>query len=61
MKPDNMILGFNNDREIHLLDFSVSKKYVLPTGEHVPRSEAENFVGHIVFASKNQFRRLGKL
>jgi len=58
IKPDNILLS-QDGRTLHLIDFSVSKTYICEGGEHIGLSKARNFVGNIVFASKNAFKRLG--
>jgi serine/threonine protein kinase len=54
IKPENFAIGIKGDNHtIYLLDFGLSKKYLLDNGEHIPFVEGKNLVGTARFASRN--------
>lgn len=40
-------------QEIYLIDFGLSKKFVLENGKHIPEGKAKHFVGTAGFSSLN--------
>lgn len=54
IKPDNFMTGFNdNNNIIHLIDFGFSKKYILPSGNHIEMKKNKEIIGTINFVSEN--------
>ena len=57
MKPDNFAMGRKGTRNrVYIFDFGLSKKYMSPTGDHVPYREGGHLVGTARFASINTHR-----
>ena len=55
IKPDNFLIGLDEDRNIiHLIDFGLSKKYVINENlEHIPFKKNQGLIGTARFASIN--------
>lgn len=53
LKPQNMMLGRGQDREVYLIDFGLSKRYAID-GKHIPYRDKKNgLTGTPRFASIN--------
>ena len=37
LKPENLLIGVNDPKNIYLIDFGVSKSYLTPEGNHLPK------------------------
>lgn len=51
LKPENLLTG--NDRQIFLIDFGLSKRYIDTKGVHIPRMENKSFRGTLRYCSIN--------
>lgn len=52
LKPDNFVLGLNEDKNrIYLIDFGLSSRYLTNEGTHREEQSGKNFVGTARYAS----------
>jgi len=57
IKPDNFLIGYEDQSIIYLIDFGLSKKYrTSKTGKHIKFSLTGKFTGTVRFASINALR-----
>ena len=66
IKPENILLGsdISKSREnatLYLIDFGISKKFILSNGDHIPSKDGIEFSGNLVFASKTAFEEKCKI
>ena len=53
LKPDNMVIGLNENKDhIYLIDFEIAKKYIR-FGEHIPFKENKHINGNRYYISIN--------
>lgn len=52
IKPENFCIG-NNNRDLYLIDFGLSKSYTYTNGEHIEFSKKKGLVGTARYASVN--------
>lgn len=54
IKPDNLLLNIDNSfEEIHLIDFTFSKKYITSNNEHIIQKYTNRIIGSINYISLN--------
>ena len=54
IKPSNILTGNGlNRKNIYLIDFNLSKRFLDQNGEHIPLDEVEEFNGNLQFSSVN--------
>ena len=60
LKPENFLIGLGEKKgTIHLIDYGIAKKYVVPeTGEHIKPKAHKKFVGVARYASLNSHMKL---
>ena len=59
LSPSNFLFGLNKEKEkLFLVDFGLSKKYLLDNGDHIPFNSYVPFVGNTRFCSKFTSGRL---
>ena len=63
LKPENIMIGdFEFDdklkKNIYLIDFGMSERYLDDNGHHVPFRENIPFKGNLVFSSWNTFKNV---
>jgi serine/threonine protein kinase len=51
IKPDNFVVGHDNEDDLYCIDFGLAKRYVDSTGNHIPFSKSRRFVGTARYAS----------
>ena len=52
IKPENFLIGTGDNKNvIHLIDFGLSKKYILDNGNHIPFKNNKGLVGTVRFSS----------
>jgi serine/threonine protein kinase len=52
IKPDNFLLGLNNDKSIYLIDFGFCKSYIV-NNKHINKTNTNNLIGSLTYASIN--------
>ena len=60
IKPDNIMIGDGNKdcelkKQIYLIDFGISQKYLDENGDHINFQKNVPFKGNVIFSSKNAF------
>lgn len=58
LKPNNILVGDAQDKDLHklaLIDFGISNKYLDEAGEHIEMKLERMFRGNFIYASKNAF------
>ena len=54
IKPENFLIGQNNNNIIYVVDFGLCKRYILSkTGKHIPEKMTGKFNGTLIYASPN--------
>lgn len=51
IKPDNFVVGYDDQSKLFCIDFGLSKKYIKKNGEHVEFSNSRKFCGTARYAS----------
>jgi serine/threonine protein kinase len=51
IKPDNFVVGYDDQSKLYCIDFGLSKKYIKKNGEHVEFSNSRKFCGTARYAS----------
>ena len=59
IKPENIILGRGkNYKNIYLIDYGISKRFIKPTGDHIILTNYKPFIGTIRYASESAHQGL---
>lgn len=53
LKLDNILIGLNDPKQIYLIDFGISTKYLNADGTHIKKLRYTSFAGNFMFASLN--------
>lgn len=54
IKPENFTVGYKDPKTIYLLDYGLSRRYIIPkTKEHIPCKSNRNMTGTVRYASIN--------
>jgi casein kinase 1 len=56
LKPENCLLGPQEENRIYLIDFGICERYRLPDGHHIPYTKNNTFSGSYRYASMRQHR-----
>lgn len=54
LKPENILIGLEeNASTVFLIEFGLTKKWKLPSGEHIPFKDGKSLTGTARYASAN--------
>lgn len=60
IKPENIVVGYDDPEKLYLIDFGLVQKYLDANGRHIKKEYMSKFSGNFLFASLNSCRGYNK-